>query len=79
MRDGGSLIRSLGRPLISTTMMMLSSSELTSMRPEQDGCDHDYPGQVGALVSVAVMERESLTISTERRNQTQDSLELIRV
>ena len=26
---------------------MLSSSELTSMRPEQDGCDHDYPGQVG--------------------------------
>ena len=37
------------------------------MRPEQDGCDHDYPGQVGALVSVAVMEGESHDLNREKK------------
>ena len=52
--------------------------KVTSMRPEQDGSDHDYPGQVGDTgVSCGDEERESLTISAaERRNQTQDSLSL---
>lgn len=64
--------------------------EVTSMRPEQDGSDHDYPGQVadtGCQLRLREPEEESLTITGQcqhrRRNQTQDSLEtnqgLIRV
>ena len=49
--------------------------KVTSMRPEQDGSDHDYPGQVGDTgVSCGDEERESH--DQQRRNQTQDSLSL---
>ena len=51
--------------------------KVTSMRPEQDGSDHDYPGQVGDTgVSCGDEERERVSRSQQRRNQTQDSLSL---
>ena len=42
--------------------------KVTSMRPEQDGSDHDYPGQVGDTgVSCGDEERESHDLSSREK------------